>query len=166
MEHATITAQAPTSEHIGYDDTDDPAQVLIRAVSGATVAGATIGVELDAMFFPPGVWDRLRTSLPDRAWTDASHLVVGVRAIKSTTELEFIRRAARISDRAITAGVAAASSDATEREVAAAAYAQLIRAGSEHPGFAPLIRGTDILGHEHVTWRDRPLHADASLLVE
>jgi Xaa-Pro dipeptidase len=123
-------------------------------------------VELEAMFFPPGVWDRLRSTLPDRAWIDASGLVVDIRAVKSAAELACMRRAARISDRAAQAGIAAASSDTTEREVAAAVYAQLVRAGSEHPGFAPLIRGTDILTHEHVTWRDRQLRPGTSLLME
>ncbi|MGH3412303.1 MAG: M24 family metallopeptidase [Marmoricola sp.] len=166
MEHATITTQVTACEHVPYDDGSDPADVLVRTVAEGTAAGATCGVELDAMFFPPGVWDRTRAALPDRAWIDTSGLVVAIRAVKSETELGFIRRAARISDRAVLAGVAAASSNATEREVAAAVYAQLVRAGSEHPGFAPLIRGTDILTHEHVTWRDRPLRSDAALLME
>lgn len=136
------------------------------AVTRVTEPGATVGVELAAMFFPPGVWDPLRSTLPDRAWIDASGLVVDIRAVKSPAELACIRRAARISDRAVQAGIAAASSDTTEREVAAAVYAQLVRAGSEHPGFAPLIRSTDILTHEHVTWRDRQLRPGGLLLLE
>lgn len=166
MERATIAVQAPSCRHVGFADDDEPATVLTRAVADASSAGATIGVELAAMFFPPGVWDRLRTGLPDRAWIDASGLVVDVRAVKSPTELDFVRRAARISDRAVLAGMAAASPDVTEREVAASVYAQLVRGGSEHPGFAPLIRGTDILTHEHVTWRDRSLTADSGVLME
>lgn len=166
MEAATIAVQAHDCAHVPYADDEDPADVLTRAVEGAAAPGGTVGVELHAMFFPPGVWDRLRTALPDRAWIDASGLVVDVRAVKSPAELECVRRAARISDRALQAGVAAASGDATEREVAAAVYAQLVRAGSEHPGFAPLIRSTDILLHEHVTWRDRTLRPGSGLLME
>lgn len=166
MEHVTISTQVTACEHVPYEDGQDPAEVLVRTISDVTGVGGTVGAELEAMFFPPGVWDRTRAALPDRAWIDASRLVVEIRSVKSTTELEFIRRAARISDRAALAGMAAASSESTEREVAAAVYAQLIRAGSEHPGFAPLIRGTDILSHEHVTWRDRPLHSEAGLLME
>lgn len=166
MEAATIAVQAHDCEHVSYTDEEEPAGVLTRAVAGVVAPGGTVGVELQAMFFPPGVWDRLRSALPDRAWIDASGLVVEVRAVKSPAELECVRRAARISDRALQAGVAAAAGDATEREVAAAVYAQLIRAGSEHPGFAPLIRSTDILLHEHVTWRDRTLRPGSGLLVE
>jgi Xaa-Pro dipeptidase len=166
MEAATIAALAPTVVHVRYSDDDDPSAVLERTVAEATVPGATVGVELEAMFFPPGVWDRVRTALPDRAWIDASGLVAEIRAVKSPAEVATIRRAARISDRAVQAGIAAASSDATEREVAAAVYGQLVRAGSEHPGFAPLIRSTDILRHEHVTWRDRLLRPGTALLLE
>jgi Xaa-Pro dipeptidase len=166
MEHATIAVQAPSCTHVAYGDDTEPAQALVRAVRDATGPGATVGVELQAMFFPPGAWDQVRSALPDRAWIDASGLVVGLRAVKSPAELTCIQRAARISDRAVQAGMAATSSDSTEREVAAAVYAQLVRAGSEHPGFAPLIRSTDILTHEHVTWRDRPLRSGSALLVE
>jgi Xaa-Pro dipeptidase len=166
MESATIAVQAPACTHVVYGDDTEPADALIDAVGQATGPGATVGVELRAMFFPPGIWDQTRSSLPDRAWIDASGLVVDLRAVKSPAELSCIRRAARISDRAVQAGIAAASSDSTEREVAAAVYAQLVRAGSEHPGFAPLIRSTDILTHEHVTWRDRQLRSGGSLLVE
>ncbi|MDQ4084470.1 MAG: Xaa-Pro peptidase family protein [Actinomycetota bacterium] len=166
MEHATIAVQAPSCTHVAYGDDAEPARALLRAVRDATGPGATVGVELQAMFFPPGVWDQVRAALPNRAWIDASGLVVQLRAVKSAAELSCIRRAARISDRAVQAGLAAVSSDSTEREVAAAVYAQLVRGGSEHPGFAPLIRSTDILTHEHVTWRDRPLRSGSALLVE
>jgi Xaa-Pro dipeptidase len=166
MERATIALQAPSCTHVAFSDDQEPAAALVGAVGDATQPGAMVGVELEAMFFPPGVWDRLRSTLPDRAWIDASGLVVDVRAVKSPAELACMQRAARISDRAVQAGIAAASADSTEREVAAAVYAQLVRAGSEHPGFAPLIRSTDILTHEHVTWRDRQLRAGSSLLME
>lgn len=166
MEQATVALQARSVTHVAYADDDEPSYTVVRAVAEATAPGATVGVELDAMFFPPGVWDRVRSALPDRAWIDASGLVIDIRATKSEQEIACIRRAARISDRAAQAGIAAASPDATEREVAAAVYAQLVRAGSEHPGFAPLIRSTDILTHEHVTWRDRRLTPGASLLME
>jgi Xaa-Pro dipeptidase len=166
MEAATIAVQAYECSHVPFGDEEDPATVLTGTIAAAAGPGGTVGVELQAMFFPPGVWDRLRAALPDRAWIDASGLVVGARAVKSAAEIDCMRRAARISDRALQAGVAAASVDATEREVAAAVYAQLVRAGSEHPGFAPLIRSTDILLHEHVTWRDRALRSGTGLLME
>lgn len=166
VERATIAVQAPSCTHVAYGDDTEPAQAVISAVGEATRSGATVGVELSAMFFPPAVWDPLRSTLTDRAWIDASGLVLEQRAVKSAAEIACIQRAARISDRAVQAGIAAASSDTTEREVAAAVYAQLVRAGSEHPGFAPLIRSTDILAHEHVTWRDHRLHPGTCLLLE
>lgn len=166
MESATVAALAPDCIHVPFADEDDPAVVLARHLAETTSPTARIGVELDAMFFPPRVLDELRETASGRGWIDASGLVMDVRAVKSPAELEYTRRAAGITDRGVLAGMAAASSDTTEREVAAAVYAQLVRAGSEHPGFAPLIRGTDILSQEHVTWRNRPLATDAALLME
>lgn len=64
------------------------------------------------------------------------------------------------------AGVATAGPGVTETAVAASVYRELIASGSDYPGFAPCIRGADILRQEHVTWRDRPLPYGGGLFLE
>jgi Xaa-Pro dipeptidase len=53
-----------------------------------------------------------------------------------------------------------------EREVAAEVYRSMVLGGSEYPGFAPLVRSTDVIGQEHATWRDRVLAPGDTLLLE
>lgn len=118
------------------------------------------------MFFPIVAWEHIRTSLSDRTWVDASDLVEAIRVIKSPAEIALVRRAAIISDRAMAAGVATAGPGVTETAVAASVYRELIASGSDYPGFAPCIRGADILRQEHVTWRDRPLPYGGGLFLE
>lgn len=166
VERATITSHAPGCVHVAYDDDEDPATAVVQALDAATSPGATVGVELGARFFPPVLWDRVRAARPNRAWIDTSGLVLDIRAAKSPAELVFVRRAAEISDCAVQAGIAAARPGSSERAVAAAIYHEMILAGSEHAGFPPLIRATDILGHEHVTWGDRELRVGTGLLME
>ncbi len=166
MERATLSTQAPDCVHMPYDDDEDPAEVAVRAIDIVTSPGAAVGVELAANFLPAGAWERIRAARPNLEWVDASGLVVDIRATKSPAELVFVRHAAKISDLAVQAGMAVARSGSTERAVAAAIYHEMILAGSEHAGFAPLIRATDILQHEHVTWGDRTLRAGTGLLME
>lgn len=166
MERATIRAQVPACRHVTFADGDDPAAVAARAVADAVAPGELVGVEERGMFFPPAVLDRLRAALPGFRWTDCSDLLDATRAVKSPTELGWVRAAAAISDTAMRAGIAAAAAGSTERTVAAATYYAMISAGGEPPGFVPLIRSTAILGQEHVTWGDRGLSRGEGLFLE
>ncbi|MFZ0012492.1 MAG: Xaa-Pro peptidase family protein, partial [Acidimicrobiia bacterium] len=93
-------------------------------------------------------------------------LVDEARMVKSSAELGYIRRAAAISDRAVIAGLDAAGVGVNEKEVAAAVYGEMIRSGSEYPGFVPLIRSSETLMQEHSTWRDRSLQRGERLFLE
>lgn len=166
MESMTVSTQVPGCVHVPFEEDEDPALAAVHAIELATSVGDTIGIEQAAMHLPIGVWSRTREKLSDREWVDGSGIVEEVRAVKSEAEIAFVRRAARISDRAVQEGIAAAGTGVTERTVAASIYHEMIYAGSEHPGFAPFIRSTDILRHEHVTWRDREIRSGSGLLME
>ncbi|MQA26794.1 MAG: M24 family metallopeptidase [Micromonosporaceae bacterium] len=166
MEGPTIAAQAPACSHAAFSDAHDAAVTAADAIADLVPAGSRIGVECNGMFFPILTWEHIRTSLSDRQWFDASDLVEQIRMIKSPAEIALVRRAAVISDRAMAAGVAAAGPGVTETAVAASVYRELIASGSDYPGFAPCIRGADILRQEHVTWRDRPLPYGSGLFLE
>lgn len=166
MEWMTVSTQVPGCVHVPFEEDEDPALAAVHAIELASSVGQTVGIEQSAMHLPIGVWTRIREKLSDREWVDGSGIVEEVRSVKSEAEIAFIRRAARISDRAIQEGIVTAGTGVTERTVAAAIYHEMIYAGSEHPGFAPFIRSTDILRHEHVTWRDRELRHGSGLLME
>lgn len=166
VERATVAAQVSAADHVTFSDDEDMVAAAVRAIGDVTRPGQSIGVERAAMFFPPAVWEGVRETLTDRRWADGSGLIEAVRAVKSPAELSLIRRAARISDKAMRAGIDAAGPDVSEREVAAHVYHKMIAAGSEDPGFAPLIRGADTLDQEHVTWRERRLGSGEGLFLE
>lgn len=54
----------------------------------------------------------------------------------------------------------------SEREIAAAVYHELIMDGTEPPGFAPLIRSSENLFQEHVSWSARLLGPGDTLFTE
>ena len=167
MERVTVAAQAPGCVHVPYGDDQDPAAVAAEAVRQVAGPGDPVGVEGGSMYLPVAIWERLRERLGELAWADGSGIVDGPRAVKSPTELELVRRAAAISDRAIQAGIAATRGGSSERTVAAAVYRELLLAGGEHPAIPPLIRARDLLPQEHVIGlRDRALSAGDALVME
>lgn len=166
MERVTLMQQAPDVEHAGFDDHEEPGEAVARALREAGYSRARIGVERNTMFFPLRVWDQVRSELPDATWEDALDTVDEVRQVKSELEIYCIRQAAALSDRAVRSGIKAAGVGVNEREVAAEVYRSMVLGGSEYPGFAPLVRSTDLIAQEHATWRDRTLAPGDALLLE
>ena len=166
MEGPTVQVQAPRCVHVPYEDGVDPAGAAIAALRRAGPAAGPVGVDRSTMNLPVDVWERIQAGLPGVRWIDASGLVAQERMVKSPGEIAHVRRAADISDRALQAGLEAAGPGVSERDVAAALYAELIRAGSEPPGVPPLVRSTPTLKLEHVTWSDRPLEPGDALFLE
>lgn len=177
MERQTISQQAPDVEHIGYGDEEDAGSAALKAIKSMGIGNGSIGVDRSSMFFPAGVWEDLEQGLPGARWVDTSRspsteqrfragLVDQTRIVKSPAEVEYIRKAAAISDRATRAGLAAAGVGINEKEVAAEVYRAMILGGGEYPGFAPLIRSSETLMQEHGTWRDRLLQPGEKLFVE
>jgi Xaa-Pro dipeptidase len=166
MERPTVAAQVPGCRHVTFGDDEDPAAAAARAIRRVAGPGDRVGVERASMYLPVAIWERVRATLDEVDWTDGSGVVDGVRAVKTPAEIVLVRRAAAISDRAIQAGIAAVGAGVTERAVAAAVYHELLRAGSEQPGIAPLIRARDRLLQEHVTWGDHALGPGDALFME
>ena len=177
MEAYTISQQAPDIDHAGYGDDEDAGTAAVQALRRLGIAGGRVGVDRSSMFLPAGVWEEMEQGLSGVEWVDTSRspstahrfragLVDEVRLLKSDAEIDYIRRAASISDRAASAGLAAAGEGVNEMEVAAAVYQEMILAGGEYPGFVPLIRSSETLLQEHSTWRDRRLLAGEKLFME
>lgn len=166
MERATLVTQAPDVEHVGFPDDEEPATAVVDAIREAGLADARLGIIKNSMYLPVSTWEHVTQNLPKVQWEDLSGLMTELRLVKSPTELDCIRQAAAISDRAMRAGLLAAGVGVNEREVAAEVYRSMVAGGSEYPGFAPLIRSTDNLSHEHETWRDRVLISGDRLFLE
>ena len=85
-------------------------------------------------YFPAPVYLSLRDAVPDATISDASDLTAILRMRKSPAELDLMRAASEISDRAMAAGLAQINDGAAEVDVAAAAEAVIRSAGAE-PSF-------------------------------
>lgn len=177
MEAYTISRQAPEIDHIGYGDDEDAGSAAVGALKRLGIASGRVGVDRSSMFLPAGVWEDMDEGLAGVEWVDTSRspstttrfragLVDEVRLVKSPAELEYIRQAAAIGDRAVSAGIDAAGVGVNEKEIAAVVYREMILGGGEYPGFVPLIRSSEALMEEHSTWRDRYLLPGDRLFME
>ncbi|MGW7517537.1 M24 family metallopeptidase [Streptomyces sp. NPDC054796] len=180
MEAPTAAAQTHGCAHVGYGDGTDPADALLDAlrdlaplpgIPGRSGIPGTLGYQAASLSLPPAVWDRLREGFRERGpsgtrWADCGPLLTGCRSVHTPRETEHIRTAARLSDLAMGAGLAAATAGARENEVAAAVHEAMLSAGGGLPAFAPLVRTTDRLDQEHLTWSTRRIGPDDAVFLE
>lgn len=165
LETSGVDAYTWVEQNIGYHDSDD----IITGLAGQLLANGhgegTLAIERDCWFFPATFQERLFNAMPDTNFVDASGIVEAGRLIKSTYEVELMRRAAGTCDRAMRAGALALREGATENDVAAEIMAELIRAGSHWPAIAPFVASGERGAIGHATWKGRTLrHGDIVFL--
>lgn len=144
----------------------NPIKETVKALEGAGLGGAKLGLERKVSFFPLHIAQGIIDALPKATWTDCSGLVDDCRLIQSPLELQYTRAAAKISDSMMLAAIAAAGEGVYERGVMASLYDAMFRRGGTYPGFIPLVRSTRTLRHEHGTWTDGQLRKKDLLFLE
>ena len=89
-----------------------------------------------------------------------------VKVTKSPREIEYIRRAARITDAGVTAAIDAAREGATDNDVAAAANRAMFDAGTEYMCISPIVTSGARSGVLHSTHKRNTLEKEDSVCVE
>ncbi|WP_282610110.1 ectoine hydrolase DoeA [Pelagibius sp. Alg239-R121] len=119
-----------------------------------------IGVEMDNYWFSAAAFESLKSHLTGASFSDATGLVNWQRAVKSPTEITFMRRAARIVEAMHAKILELAEPGLPKNELVAEIYATGIRGADGHWGdysaFVPMLpSGVDATA-PHLTWDDRP----------
>ena len=112
-----------------------PASQLCDVLSDNDLLGANLGIEYDTHGLTAAAGRDLDAALKAFARSeDASGLIPKLRAIKSYSECDVIRRAAAIGDDALEAGLEEVKPGANEGRILAAMHASIFEAGGDYPG--------------------------------
>lgn len=111
--------------------------------------------------------ERLRSVLPDRVTLlPAGDLVEELRLVKAPDEVERIRAAARLADRALEAVLADGLVGRTERDVALALEHEMRRLGAQRPSFDTIVAHGAHGALPHATPRDVPIAAGTLVVID
>lgn len=131
--------------------------------------GKRLGLEMDAYYFAPRDCERLKASLPNAKWVDASGLVSWVRIIKSPAEIERMRRAGVLAQHSLEVGIDAMASGIRECDVCAKIVsAQLsgnTQFGADRPIWPTMPSGKRT-SCAHLSCTDQPYETDTPINVE
>lgn len=160
----------------GYDDsyvqnpTKHPMEDLSKLIVGRGLANARIGFEMDNYYFTASAFLSLQQNLKSVQFIDVTGLVNWQRAVKSPTEIDYMRRAARIVERMHGVIRDKAEVGMRKNELIADIYHASVLGADGHWGDYPAIvpmapSGMDATA-PHLTWDDTPLKAGESTFFE
>jgi ectoine hydrolase len=173
---AGLTTYLARKNIAGYDDSyvqnpgKHPMEDLARHMSVRGFASARIGVEMDNYYFTASAFLTLQKALPEADFLDATGLVNWQRAVKSETEITYMRRAARIVERMHEVIRETAEPGMRKNDLVADIYHASVTGADGHWGDYPAIvpmapSGMDATA-PHLTWDDSPLRPGESTFFE
>ena len=175
---ARRTTWLPDADIVGYPDhyvqstERHPMEALAAQLSARRCSSARIGVEMDNYWFSAKAFAVLSAGLPDASWIDATALVNWQRAVKSETELAYMRKAGRFVEKmhrrildVIEPGLPK-SSLVAEIYDAGLRYDAEIEAGGDYPALVPLLPSGADAAAPHLTWDDKPMRSGEGTFFE
>jgi Xaa-Pro dipeptidase len=155
LEAMNARANTFVADIVGYDDADNPAQILAQAIKARGWSGKRLAIDQNSWFLTVNLYNRLCAEIGKPL--DGSGLVENLRSVKSALELEQMRKAAAANDAGMQAGIDAFKEGASENDVAGAIMGASIAAGGEYVGMEPFVTSGPRSGIPHSTWRRRTI---------
>lgn len=114
----------------GGGEPEDPIERLEQLANHCGALGTRIGIEVPGYYLHPHHYVRIRNLIGESHVTEVTNLILDLTLVKSPTELNYIRQAARIADIAMSRFVRSLREDRTELELAGEVYHAMLTNGS------------------------------------
>jgi ectoine hydrolase len=142
------------------------AEILTKRGWGAK----KIGVEMDNYWFSAAAFASLQKHLPNARFSDATALVNWQRAVKSPSEIDYMRKAARIVE-AMHARIADKIEVGMRKcdlvaEIFDAGTRGVDGIGGDYPAIVPLLPSGADASAPHLTWDDKPMKSGDGTFFE
>ena len=158
------------ADHYVQSPVRHPMQDLAAILSDTGHAGARIGLELDNYYFSAKAYLELTAALPKAEPVDATSLVNWQRTVKSDEEIVFMRRAARIAEKAIDGVLERVRPGLRKNDLVAEIFADLIRGTEDdwgdYPAIVPLLPSGSDAAAPHLTWNGAPFCSGEATFFE
>ena len=129
-----------------------------------------IAVEMDNYYFSAAAYLSLTKHLPNATCKDALSLVNWQRAVKSPTEIDYMRKAGRIVEAMHRRIVETVEPGMRKNDLVAEIYDAGLRGvdgyGGDYPAIVPLLPSGEEASAPHLTWDDRPMRKGEGTFFE
>src|SRR5690625_383370 len=160
----------PYPDHYVQSDVRHPMDFVSGFLRQQQLHKETIAVEMDAYYFTARSYMSLMRGLPDAPMKDGTNLVNWIRIVKSDQEIEYIKKAAAISEKAMAVAYEQLNEGVREIDVAAAiSQAQISGTeeyGGDYPSIVPLLPTGENTSACHLTWTDETFQDGQPVIIE
>ena len=173
---AKRTAYLAHDNIVGYADhyvqstERHPMDFLSTVMAERGMDKLTIGIEMDNYWFSAAAFAALQKGLPNARFVDATALVNWQRAVKSATEIDYMRKAARIVEAMHQRIFDTVEVGMRKCDLVAEIYDAGIRGvddfGGDYPAIVPLLPSGADASAPHLTWDDKPMKAGEGTFFE
>ena len=129
-----------------------------------------IGVEMDAHYFTAYCYEKIKQGLPNATIKDSERLVNWVRVIKSNTEIDFMKKAAIISENAMNTAIEIINPGVRQCDAVAEIQKTLFKGtsdyGGEYASIATLLPTGKGTSASHLTASDEKFVSGEATVVE
>ncbi len=147
-----------------------PMDFLATVLQERQLDHGTIGVEMDNYYFTAAAFQSLQSHLPKAAFKDAAGLVNWQRAVKSPTELDYMRKAGRIVSAMHQRILEKIEPGMRKCDLVAEIYDAGVRGvdgfGGDYPAIVPLLPSGIDASAPHLTWDDSPMRSGEGTFFE
>ncbi|OWU85701.1 X-Pro dipeptidase [Oceanicola sp. 22II-s10i] len=129
-----------------------------------------IGIEMETYYFTARAFAVLAEGLPNAQFVDATTLVNWQRLIKSPAEIDFMRRAARISELVIHRAVELAEPGMRKHDLVGELFKTSVQgeddSWGDYPAIVPLLPSGEDAAAPHLTWNGEALKKNEATFIE
>ncbi|MBU0583206.1 MAG: ectoine hydrolase DoeA [Alphaproteobacteria bacterium] len=167
LDHGNIVGYA---DHYVQSTERHPMDFLSKVIDDRGWGNLRTGVEMDNYYFSAAAFASLQKHLPNARFVDATALVNWQRAVKSPTEIDYMRKAARIVEAMHQRIVDKIEVGMRKCDLVAEIYDAGTRgvegAGGDYPAIVPLLPSGADASAPHLTWDDLPMKAGEGTFFE
>ena len=147
-----------------------PYDALVDLIKKKKWDKINIGVEMDAHYFTAYCYEKLKKGLPNAKILDSERLVNWVRVEKSIAEIEYMKKAATISEMAMKTAMETISPDVRQCDAVAEIQRTLFRGtpeyGGEYASIATLLPTGKGTSASHLTATDKKFVNGEATIIE
>ena len=147
-----------------------PMHFLAQILKEKGQSRSTIGLEMDQYYFTAKAYLALREGLPEAKFEDANLLVNWVRLVKSDAEIEYMKQAGTIIEKAMKVAMDSIKTGVRQCDVAAKVLSAQMSGTSDFGGnytsvFPVMATGIGTTA-AHMSWSDEPYEPDVISYLE
>lgn len=158
-----------TDDHV-HSLTKHPMDYVAKIIEEKGYGKKTIATETDSYYYTAKCQERLETGLKNAKFKDGHNIVNWVKIVKSDAEIEYIKKAAKIAEKAMEAAFNAIDVGIRQCDAAAKIYEAQISGmpeyGGDYSAIIPLIPAGVRTSTPHLSWTDEQYKNNETVILE